>query len=60
MPEEQKELVARFPASLFKKTNEVTQKDLEEVRDYYLRAGILSVPIDLTESQLRLPPDKLN
>ena len=32
----------------------VTQADLEAVRDYYLTAGILTVPIDLSNSQYRL------
>lgn len=54
LPEEQRDLVVRFPPSLFKKTNAVTQADLEAVRDYYLDAGILTVPIDLSGSQYRL------
>jgi ABC-type nitrate/sulfonate/bicarbonate transport system substrate-binding protein len=51
LPPEQQKLVAKFPPSLFKKTNETTQAALDAVMAYYLRAQILTGGLDLRNAQ---------
>jgi NitT/TauT family transport system substrate-binding protein len=53
LPQEQQGLIGRFPSSLFKKTNETSQADLDAILDYYTKEQILSTKLDLTNSQFQ-------
>jgi NitT/TauT family transport system substrate-binding protein len=51
LPKEQHGLIAKFPASLFKKTNDVTQDKLNEMLSYYLREQVLPTILNLDGAQ---------
>ncbi len=47
LPEAFRPIVKYFPDSYFKPSNEVTNSDLERIKDYYLKKQILPVNIDI-------------
>jgi NitT/TauT family transport system substrate-binding protein len=51
LPKEQHALITKFPDSLFKKTNETKQSDLDALLNYYVNEKILNAELDLTGAQ---------
>lgn len=51
LPKEQHALIAKFPDSLFKKTNDTKQSHLDAMLDYYVNEKILNAKLDLTGAQ---------
>jgi ABC-type nitrate/sulfonate/bicarbonate transport system substrate-binding protein len=53
LPKEQHGLIAKFPASLFRKTNDTTQQNLNDLLSYYLNEKVLPTTLSLEGAQYR-------
>jgi NitT/TauT family transport system substrate-binding protein len=51
LPESQQKYVSNFPSSYFKVTNEVSNDDLKEIKDYYYEQQVLPVNIEINNLQ---------